>query len=118
MRENIVIIGNRGAGKTTIGRVMAQEMGRVHVDVDEEIVKDISQEGFSSIGELVDQRGWLHFREVEAKVLAHILKAHRSKPAVVSVGGGVVDYPPSRYNLSHLSTHTPVLYLEKPYNSL
>ena len=61
---NVVLIGYRGTGKSTVGKVVAARLERVLVSTDAEIVKLVGQ----SIPEIVEQHGWEYFRDLEAKV--------------------------------------------------
>jgi len=80
---NIVLIGMRGSGKTTVGRILATKMGRELVEMDELIVQ---REGLSIPG-IVDRYGWERFRETEAKIAGELAVLENS---VIASGGGVV----------------------------
>jgi 3-dehydroquinate synthetase/shikimate kinase len=71
-----------GAGKTTIGREVAERLGRMFVDADEEIERRTG----STISELFEA-GEPRFRIVEEEVAADLL---RGEPAVVALGGGAL----------------------------
>ena len=58
---NIVLIGMRGSGKTAVGKVLAQRLGREFIELDELIV----QKAGKSIPEIVAQHGWEKFRDLE-----------------------------------------------------
>ncbi len=83
-KENIVLTGMPGSGKTTVGRELARAWNRPFVDTDEEIVKESGKE-ISQIFEEVGEEG---FRELEARVLRQI--ANESAGAVIATGGGAV----------------------------
>jgi shikimate kinase/3-dehydroquinate synthase len=83
-----------GSGKTTVGRVVAERLGRDFVDLDVEIE---SRTG-ASIVELFSSRGEAGFREVEEQV-AHAVLAG-SEPVVVALGGGAVLSVTTREELS------------------
>ena len=55
---NIVLIGMRGSGKTTVGKILALKLGRDFVEMDELIVQ---RAGFT-IPEIVASHGWEKFR--------------------------------------------------------
>lgn len=80
---NIVLIGMRCTGKTTVGRLLAQSVHRDFIEIDELIAKKSGH----SIADLVRVFGWEHFRDLEALIVGEV--AHRSD-AVISTGGGVV----------------------------
>lgn len=88
-RKRIALIGLRGAGKSTLGKRLAQEEGMPFIELDREIEKETgipSREIFALYG----QSG---YRRIEKRTLERVL---RDNPrAVVSVGGGVVAQPES-----------------------
>jgi 3-dehydroquinate synthetase len=73
-----------GAGKSTMGREVAERLGRPFLDVDEEVER---AEG--PIWELFEQQGEAAFRELEARFLREA--AGRREPSVIAVGGGAVE---------------------------
>jgi shikimate kinase len=79
--RNIVLIGMMGAGKSSIGRRLANVLHLPFVDADAEIEKAANQ----SIAEIFATYGEPHFREGERRVLARLLAAG---PAVLATGGG------------------------------
>ncbi len=81
--QNIVLIGMPGCGKSTIGTMLAQKLGRALVDTDAEIVKLAGK----SIPEIFAQDGEQAFRDLETQVLKEVGK--RSS-LVIATGGGCV----------------------------
>lgn len=81
--RNIYLVGPRGSGKTTVGRLAAERLGLEFVDADEALVKSLGQ----SIADYVTVHGWEAFREREHETLARIAA---SRGRVVATGGGVV----------------------------
>ena len=79
--KHLALIGVMGAGKSTLGRELAELTHRPFVDTDEEIEKR-----FGPIGELFE-RGEPEFRRIEEQVVAEALAA---PPAVIALGGGAV----------------------------
>ena len=88
--ENIVLIGMPGCGKSTIGRMLAEKLGRVFVDADEEIV----QRAGMSIPEIFATQGESGFRKLETEILSIF---GQESGQVIATGGGCVtreeNYP-------------------------
>ncbi|MFS8120432.1 MAG: shikimate kinase [Microcoleus sp.] len=80
---NIYLVGMMGAGKTTVGRILARELKYRFFDTDELIVRVANQ----SIAEIFDREGEEVFRELETKVLRE-LSAYQN--SVIATGGGIV----------------------------
>ncbi|MEG4394548.1 shikimate kinase [Microcoleus sp. BROC3] len=80
---NIYLVGMMGAGKTTVGRILARKLKYRFFDTDELIVRVANQ----SIAEIFEREGEEAFRELETKVLGE-LSAYKN--SVVATGGGIV----------------------------
>jgi shikimate kinase len=81
----IYLVGFMAAGKTTIGQLLAHELGWSFADVDEDIV---AAQG-SSIAEIFDARGEREFRKIEQEALRkRVAEVLRGRPMVVALGGG------------------------------
>jgi len=80
---NIVLIGMRGSGKTAVGRILAQKLGRELVEMDELIVRKAGL----SIPEIVAQHGWERFRDLEEEITAEVA---RRDDIINATGGGIV----------------------------
>ncbi|EHS52109.1 Shikimate kinase [Rhizobium sp. PDO1-076] len=80
-RRNLVFVGLMGAGKSAVGRMVANQLGLPFVDTDVEIER-VSR---MSISELFTAYGEDEFRALETRVIKRLL---RSGPRVVSTGGG------------------------------
>lgn len=76
------IIGPRGSGKTTIGKLFAESKGYQFVDTD----KLILEKAGKSIAEIVEQHGWDYFRQLESE----ILKSIAQDDVIISTGGGII----------------------------
>jgi shikimate kinase len=101
---NLVLIGYRGSGKTTVGRLMAADHEAGFIDTDELIVHQAGQ----SIAEVFADEGELGFRKREAEA---IRLATAGKERVISVGGGAVE---SAANRKALRGYGTVVWLEAP----
>jgi shikimate kinase / 3-dehydroquinate synthase len=83
---NVVLVGFMGAGKSRVGRALADRLGRPFVDTDERLVARFG----TSIGDYFRARGEAAFREAESDAVA---QACRDRDQVVSLGGGAIARP-------------------------
>ena len=91
--ENIILIGMPGCGKSTVGRILAEKLGRVFVDADEEIVLRTGM----SIPEIFAEQGESGFRKLETEVLSIL---GQKSAQVIATGGGCVTQE-ENYQLLH-----------------
>ena len=70
MNKNLVLTGMMGAGKSTIGRLLAKKLKIKFIDVD----KTIEKKEKKSIRRIFEDRGERYFREIEEKTTLQILK--------------------------------------------
>ena len=93
--KNIVLIGMPGCGKSTIGSLLAQTLGRMFIDADEEIIRLAGK----PIPDIFAQDGEDAFRQWESTALAHLGK---QSGLVIATGGGCVtrarNYPALHQN--------------------
>lgn len=80
-KRNIVLIGMPGAGKTSVGRVLAEKLSKKFIDIDEEIKKITGK----SPEEIIGTYGEAKFREIESEVSGFTAKENG---AVIATGGG------------------------------
>ena len=106
-KENIVLIGMPGVGKSTIGVILAKQLGYQFVDAD--LV--IQQEESRLLREIIADEGIEGFLAVENRVNASI-EAERS---VISTGGSVVY---GKEAMKHLGEIGTIVYLKLPYDLL
>ena len=99
--ENIFLVGLMGAGKSTVGRILARRLGKRFVDSDHEIEK---RNGVT-IPVIFEIEGEDGFRRREQEVLADLAQ---EKDLVLSTGGGIVLKPENR---EVLRNHGFVVYL-------
>ena len=99
--KNIIIIGMPGAGKSTMGVVLAKTLGRNFIDTD--IV--IQERAGRLLQEIIDDEGPEAFLEIEEKIL---LSLH-CRNAVIATGGSVVF---SERAMEHLKVSGVVIYLK------
>lgn len=93
--ENIILIGMPGCGKSTVGKALAEKLGKKFVDADDAIIERAGK----PIPEIFAQDGEAGFRAVETAVLAELGK---QSGLVIATGGGCVtqerNYPPLHQN--------------------
>jgi shikimate kinase len=80
---SIVLIGYRGSGKTTVGRLLAERLGWPFVDCDERITATAGK----TIREIFEAGGEERFRELECQAVAEISQLGNH---VLSLGGGAI----------------------------
>ena len=107
--ENIVLSGMPGAGKSTVGRLLAQELNRPFFDLDEEIVRIAGR----SIPEIFATDGEAAFRNLETEVLRDVLA--NQKGIVLATGGGAILRDE---NVDLLHRNGKIYFLDRPLEAL
>ncbi|MFH1138413.1 MAG: bifunctional shikimate kinase/3-dehydroquinate synthase [Pseudomonadota bacterium] len=102
MSDNIYLTGFMGAGKTTVGKSLAELLNRKFVDLDQVLEKELG----TSINEIFSSRGEEYFRDQESRFLEKISRRNR---IVAATGGGVVQ---RENNLALMKQHGRTVYLE------
>lgn len=129
-KGNVFLIGPMGAGKTTIGRLLAKALNAEFVDSD----REIEQRTGVSIPLIFEYEGEEGFRKREAEVLADLI---RMQGIVLATGGGAILLQENRDRLSrggfvvylhcsverqlertHKDSHRPLLNTENPRQRL
>jgi shikimate kinase len=105
---NIVLIGMRGSGKTTVGSILARKLGRELVEMDELIARRAGM----SIPEIVAEHGWAKFRDIEAELTPAV---SRRNNVIISAGGGVVT---KENNIKELKKSGVLVWLNASVDSL
>ena len=81
--DKVILIGFRGAGKTTVGKLLAERLKLPFLDLDDEVQRRVGL----SIKEMVERYGWSYFREMERAVLEDLIE---KEGCLVAFGGGSV----------------------------
>lgn len=89
MSPVVVLVGPPGAGKTTVGRLVAERLGVPFRDTDADVVERVGK----SIAEVFIDDGEAHFRALEKAAVSTALATH---DGVLSLGGGAVLDPATR----------------------
>lgn len=107
MKDNIVLIGMPGVGKSTVGVVLAKVMGYQFIDAD----LIIQEKEGKLLCEIIEEVGTEGFIEVENRINSRIEASH----AIIATGGSVVYGAEAMAHLKEIGT---VLYLKLPYEEL
>ena len=83
-KENIVLSGMPGSGKSTVGKYLAEKLQRKFIDTDEQIVSRTGKE----ITEIFAEVGNDGFRKIEAEVISRV--SSENSGAVIATGGGAI----------------------------
>jgi XRE family transcriptional regulator, aerobic/anaerobic benzoate catabolism transcriptional regulator len=97
--RRIALVGLRGAGKSTLGRMLAQHLGWPFVELDRMVEEDYG----ASIPDLIEMAGTATFRRHERGALERVIGAHEA--AIITTAGGIVA-DPETYSLLLRRTHT------------
>lgn len=102
-KQNIVLIGMPSSGKTTIGKILAESLGKKFTDTDEAIVSQIGM----PISEYFDAYGEKAFRDMESRIIE---QAAVKNGLVIATGGGAVL---RKENVCALKRNGTVIFLDR-----
>lgn len=120
-KNNVAFIGARGVGKSTIARMVAQELYKTPFCMDELIQYESKGQNIENI---VLSKGWKGFRDLEFQVLEKLSHCSNS---IIDCGGGVLVEAPERPNreeafsdrkFNQLKNCAKVIYLRRPLQDL
>jgi XRE family aerobic/anaerobic benzoate catabolism transcriptional regulator len=101
--RRIALIGLRGAGKSTLGAMLAARLAVPFVELD----REIEREAGMRLGEILELHGQAGFRRMERSVLDQAIAANPA--AVIAAGGGIVSEPAT---FEVLLTHCLTIWLQ------
>jgi len=107
-KQNIVLTGMPGSGKSTVGKILARQMGREFVDTDTEIIRLAKK----PIADIFAQKGEAYFRELESQVIAQI---SQRTGLVIATGGGAIL---REENVRHLRQNGRLYFLDRPLEAI
>lgn len=101
--KKVVLVGLRGSGKSTLGKILAKKLKLQFLDLDDEVERNAKQK----ISEIVAKKGWTHFRKLESREVA---KLKKKKKILCAAGGGALLSP---INTKNLKDESLVIYLHR-----
>ena len=107
-KQNIVLTGMPGSGKSTVARILAKEMEREFVDVDTEIIRLAKL----PISEIFARKGEAYFRDLESQAIAEI---SQRTGLVIATGGGAIL---REENVRHLRQNGRLYFLDRPVEDI
>lgn len=103
-KQNIVLTGMPGSGKSTIGKALSEKLGKEFVDTDELIIKNEKM----PISEIFARHGESYFRSAETEA---IKEASAKSGFVIATGGGAVL---KKENVDYLKSNGKIFFLNRP----
>lgn len=107
MKNKIVIIGMPGSGKTTLGKILAEELNIKFFDMDEYIV---NKTGKTTIQ--LFENGEEYFRDIESETCKELSEYNN---VLISTGGGVIK---RKKNIETLSNEGLIIFLDRPVDNI
>lgn len=107
-KENIVLTGMPGSGKTTVGKLLAKELNRPYVDTDALIENKTGM----TPAQIIDTQGEQAFRDAETEAIREI---SQKNGCVIATGGGAIL---RSENIQHLRTNGKLFFLDRPVEQL
>lgn len=105
---NLVLIGYRGTGKSTVGALLAERLGMRYVGMDSEIAKRAKM----SIPEIVAAYGWNKFRDLETELTKELT---RQDGLIIDAGGGVIE---RQENVTELQVNSRIFWLHASVDTI
>jgi shikimate dehydrogenase len=108
-KENIVLTGMPGSGKSTVGKILAEKLSRKFIDTDTEIIKKAGKE----ITDIFAEIGNDGFRKLEAEIIASV--SSENSGAVIATGGGAILRDD---NIRALKRNGKIYFLNRPIENI
>lgn len=108
-KENLVLIGMPGCGKTTVGRILSEQLHKKLTDTD----VLITERAGKSPAELIIEQGEAAFRDLESKVISEQVAPMNG--SVIATGGGAVL---REENVKNLKKNGRIIFLDRPLDEL
>ena len=107
-KQNVVLIGMPGCGKTTVGGFIASMCGRELIDTD----KQIAERSGLEIGEIFSRYGEAHFRRLECEAVREVAA---KSGCIIATGGGAIL---NSKNVEALQKNGRLYFLDRPLEEL
>jgi len=105
--KNIALIGMPGSGKTSLARLLAEELEADFIDLD-----DYIRTKYNKSSQELFKMGEEYFRALEHEALVEIVNL---KPRIIATGGGIVENP---NNMKYLSQDRIILFINRPVDEI
>lgn len=99
---NIVLIGFRGSGKSALAKLLAEKLQMQLFTID----KMIEEKEGKRIREIVAEKGWKYFREIERQIIEQVSELDN---VIIDTGGGAVENPS---NIENLKKNGYIVYVQ------
>lgn len=106
-KQNIVLVGMPGSGKTTVGKILAEKLNFIFSDTDDLIVKK-----YGNITDIFENKGETVFREYESEIIKEVSTL---QGRVIATGGGAVL---KKINTDLLKLSGKIYFLDRPLSDI
>jgi shikimate dehydrogenase len=107
-KQNLVLVGMPGCGKTTLGKLFAQKHGMAFIDTDDLIREQVG----TDIPTIFAERGEVAFRDIESAVIHSLESAQHT---VIATGGGAIL---REENINVLQANGKICFLDRPLDAI